>query len=112
MMQDFLQISVTEFKQLPEEEQKEILEKTKTMVEHGEDLIKQHRRIQEQYRRLSGKHIKFILIITPEIDRYLEWSSIERRMHKSQVVRAAIEKVIKRDGEYQDCIRDGIINKF
>jgi hypothetical protein len=44
---------------------------------------------------------KFILIISPEIDRYLEWSSQENRMHKAQIVRDAIEKVMNKDTEYK-----------
>lgn len=44
---------------------------------------------------------KFILIISAEIDRYLEWSSQENRMHKAQIVREAIEKVMNKDRKYQ-----------
>lgn len=45
---------------------------------------------------------KFILIISSEIDRYLEWSSSQKRMHKAQVVRAAIEEMINKDKEWVD----------
>ena len=44
---------------------------------------------------------KFILIISAEIDRYLEWSSQENRMHKAQIVRDAIEKVMLKDKDYR-----------
>lgn len=44
---------------------------------------------------------KFILIISAEIDRYLQWSSHEYRMHKAQIVREAIEKVMRKDREYK-----------
>jgi hypothetical protein len=44
---------------------------------------------------------KFILIISSEIDRYLEWASQEFRMHKAQIVREAIEKVMRKDREYK-----------
>ncbi|HRN86712.1 MAG TPA: nucleoside 2-deoxyribosyltransferase [Candidatus Dojkabacteria bacterium] len=44
---------------------------------------------------------KFILIISSEIDRYLEWSSQENRMHKAQIVRDAIEKVMNKDTDYK-----------
>ncbi len=44
---------------------------------------------------------KFILIISSEIDRYLEWASQENRMHKAQIVREAIEKVMNKDKKYQ-----------
>ena len=45
---------------------------------------------------------KFILIISPEIDRYLEWASENRRMHKAQIVRTAIEDIMEKDKEYQE----------
>lgn len=44
---------------------------------------------------------KFILIISPQIDQYLEWASINRRMHKAQVVRRAVEVVMNEDKEYK-----------
>ncbi|MBP9758957.1 Eco57I restriction-modification methylase domain-containing protein [Candidatus Dojkabacteria bacterium] len=44
---------------------------------------------------------KFILIIPAEIDRYLEWASKEKRMHKAQLVREAIDKIIEEDNDYQ-----------
>lgn len=44
---------------------------------------------------------KFILIISPEIDRYLEWASEFRRMHKAQVVRESVEAMMKKDKEYK-----------
>lgn len=44
---------------------------------------------------------KFILIISPEIDRYLEWSAQTKRMHKAQIVRNAVEQMMKKDREYK-----------
>jgi hypothetical protein len=44
---------------------------------------------------------KFILIISPEIDGYLQWASDNRRMHKAQVVRRAVEEVMRNDKEYK-----------
>jgi hypothetical protein len=44
---------------------------------------------------------KFILIISAEIERYLEWASDFRRMHKAQIVRAAIEEMMDKDKEYK-----------
>lgn len=44
---------------------------------------------------------KFILIISPEIDNYLQWASDNRRMHKAQVVRRAVEEVMRNDKEYR-----------
>ncbi|HEC63939.1 MAG TPA: hypothetical protein ENI23_01450 [bacterium] len=43
---------------------------------------------------------KFILIISPEIDRYLEWASDYKRMHKAQIVRNAVEDMLEKDKEY------------
>ena len=48
---------------------------------------------------------KFILIIPPEIDRYLEWASKEKRMHKAQLVREAIEKMMKRDKDWKEYLK-------
>jgi hypothetical protein len=48
---------------------------------------------------------KFILIISPEMDRYLNWASKVKRTHKAQVVRAALEVMIKKDKEYKDYIQ-------
>lgn len=44
---------------------------------------------------------KFILIISPEIDTYLQWASDNRRMHKAQVVRRAVEQVMNDDKEFK-----------
>ncbi|MFS8131382.1 MAG: hypothetical protein ACMG57_05405 [Candidatus Dojkabacteria bacterium] len=48
---------------------------------------------------------KFILIISPEMDRYLNWASKVKRTHKAQVVRTALEAMIKKDKEYKDYIQ-------
>lgn len=48
---------------------------------------------------------KFILIISPEIDKYLEWSSSERRMHKAQIVRNAVESAMSKDKEYKEFLK-------
>lgn len=45
---------------------------------------------------------KFILIISPEIDRYLEWASQNKRMHKAQLVRNAVEQQMKKDKDYKE----------
>lgn len=44
---------------------------------------------------------KFILIISPEIDRYLNWAADYKRMHKAQVVRNAVEDEMENDEEYK-----------
>ncbi len=44
---------------------------------------------------------KFILIISPEIDKYLGWAADVRRMHKAQVVRNAVEDAMAKDKEYK-----------
>lgn len=48
---------------------------------------------------------KFILIISPEIDKYLEWAAAEKRMHKAQVVREAIEHTMARDKDYKEFLK-------
>ncbi len=48
---------------------------------------------------------KFILIISPQIDKYLEWVAQERRMHKAQVVRESVEGTLGKDKEYQTFLR-------
>jgi len=49
---------------------------------------------------------KFILIISPEIDRYLNWSAGKKRMHKAQIVRSAIEATMAKDAEYKKHLKD------
>jgi hypothetical protein len=44
---------------------------------------------------------KFILIISPEIERYMDWASQTKRMHKAQVVRLSIESMMAKDKEYK-----------
>jgi hypothetical protein len=45
---------------------------------------------------------KFILIIPPEMDRYLNWASKSKRTHKAQLVRSAVEQMMKKDREYKE----------
>ncbi len=45
---------------------------------------------------------KFILIIPPEIDRYLEWASADKRMHKAQLVREAVESMMEKDKDWKE----------
>lgn len=54
--------------------------------------------VKEAAKRLDSK---FILIISPEIDRYLDWSSTTKRMHKAQIVRNALEQMMKKDKDYK-----------
>lgn len=49
---------------------------------------------------------KFILIISPEIDKYLEWAGSERRMHKAQIVRNAVEDAMAKDKEYTQFLKE------
>lgn len=44
---------------------------------------------------------KFILIISQDIERYLNWCTKSKRMHKAQVVRNAIEGVMKKDEQFK-----------
>lgn len=48
---------------------------------------------------------KFILIISPQIDKYLEWAASEKRMHKAQIVREAIEDMMNKDKDYKGFIK-------
>lgn len=45
---------------------------------------------------------KFIMIISPEIDKYLEWAGDYKRMHKAQLVRNAIEEYMETDKDWQE----------
>lgn len=54
--------------------------------------------IKDAERKLDSK---FILIISPEMDRYLNWASKEKRTHKAQIVRTAVEQMIKKDKDYR-----------
>ncbi len=58
--------------------------------------------LEEAKKRLDTK---FILIISPEIDRYLDWASQTKRMHKAQIVRNSIENTMKKDKEYKNFIK-------
>lgn len=49
---------------------------------------------------------KFILIISPEIDKYLEWAGAERRQHKAQIVRNSIEEAMNKDKDYKDFLKN------
>lgn len=52
---------------------------------------------------------KFILIIPAEIDKYLNWASDFRRMHKAQVVRTAIEKEMQKDKDWKNYLKQDSI---
>lgn len=49
---------------------------------------------------------KFILIISPEIDKYLGWVAEERRMHKAQIVRNAVEEAMNKDKDYKQFLKE------
>jgi 2'-deoxynucleoside 5'-phosphate N-hydrolase len=48
---------------------------------------------------------KFILIIPPEIDKYLEWNARERGIPKAEITRDAIEKIMQKDEKYQEHVK-------
>jgi hypothetical protein len=54
----------------------------------------------------SKMDTKFILIISPEIDRYLDWAGQTKRMHKAQIVRNAIESTMNKDREYKNYLNN------
>jgi len=45
---------------------------------------------------------KFILIIPPEIDRYLEWNVKEKGISKAEITRKAVEEKMANDKEYSE----------
>lgn len=49
---------------------------------------------------------KFILIISPQIDKYLEWAAAERRQHKAQIVRDSVEEAMRKDKEYTEFLKN------
>jgi len=56
---------------------------------------------------IKGKlDTKFILIISPKIDKYLKWAADERRLHKAQVVREAVDQMMKKDKEYKEHLKE------
>lgn len=57
------------------------------------------RAIKEAESKLDSK---FILIISPEIERYLEWAAQNKRMHKAQIVRNAVEQMMQKDKDYKN----------
>ncbi len=59
----------------------------------------------EKITRKLREDPKFILIISPEIDEYLEWVSQKRKMHKAQFVRESIKAKMLKDQEYQQVLR-------
>lgn len=59
--------------------------------------------IQEAKQKLDTK---FILIIPAEIDKYLEWASDYKRMHKAQLVRQAIEKFMEKDSDWSEFLSE------
>ncbi len=87
-MSDILPIEGTRTKQLITKNytDKNIVEVVNDAIEEAKDRL----------------DTKFILIISPEIDRYLDWASNTKRMHKAQIVRNSIESAIKKDREYKN----------
>jgi len=49
---------------------------------------------------------KFIFIVPAEIDRYLEWASDYKRMHKAQIVRTAIENYMEGDSDWKELLAE------
>jgi hypothetical protein len=54
---------------------------------------------------------KFILIIPPAIDRYLEWNVREKNKPKAVITRESIEKVMLEDKIYQAYLKNSGINE-
>lgn len=62
--------------------------------------------VEEKDFKRAAKNIKFILIISAEIDKYIAWASEERKLHKAQVVRMAIEDTMAKDLDYQRWLKE------
>lgn len=54
---------------------------------------------------------KFILIIPPEIDKYLEWNSKQRGKAKAEVTREAIERIMEGDTKYHAYLKENEISE-
>lgn len=54
---------------------------------------------------------KFILIIPPEIDRYLEWNVKEKGVSKAEITRQAVENMMKDDRAYMEYMKEFAENK-
>ncbi len=72
------------------ENEKEITQKIDTFLEKAKQKI----------------DTKFILIIPPDIDKYLNWTADFRRLHKAQVVRQAIENEMQKDKDWKEYIEN------
>jgi len=70
-------------------------------IEDVEHIVKKF--IQDAKKNIDTK---FILIISPQIDKYLEWVASERRKHKAQIVREALESQMSKDKEYLAFLKD------
>lgn len=49
---------------------------------------------------IKDSQIKFILILPPDLERYLSWASKHRNVHKAQIVRESILRVMAKDSDY------------
>lgn len=76
-----------------------------TYKEYTDDTIEE---ILEEFLKAAKDKIdtKFILIISPEIDRYLEWAADFKRMHKAQIVRSSVEQEMENDEDYQKYLKE------
>lgn len=75
-------------------------------VKHYKDMVDLKTVADEFIQSTKDKiDTKFILIISPEIDKYLAWTADNKRMHKAQVVRTAIEDMMHKDKEYKTFLK-------
>lgn len=68
-----------------------------------QDIEKTIKTFSKEVRRLIDT--KFILIIPPEIDRYLEWNVKAKGIPKAEITRGAIEQMMKEDKKYQNFLQ-------
>jgi hypothetical protein len=99
-------MTIQEYRDLSPVELERIDKEFMVVAAEKESAIKKLEKEMHKIKLAKGERLKFIFIISPEIDKYLEWVSNERRMHKSQIVREAIENQANKDKEYQEFLRD------
>ncbi len=64
-----------------------------------EKLIDEVKKAEEEEK---AQQIKFILILPPHIEKYIDWKARDTNTHKAEVVRAAIQNKIKNDKEFKE----------
>lgn len=75
------------------------------LLDNNQDIIKEViQNFMFQAKRLLDS--KFILIIPPEIERYLSWASNKKGIRKAEIVRDAMDNFIEKDKDYDNYLKD------